>query len=146
MQLLGSSLLAVAALAGGVAAAAGPFPDLTCTAGDAWLTVDYPIAYYKGAVQCGNLFVKADIATRPLVHYYKARADRFYTLLYFSTESGGTVSWPDEPTEGTAHTHWVRGVRFLFVSTRGDRSEESIGPGLAPSSLPFESGSTTRAR
>ena len=92
-----------------LAAASATVPDLACTTGDSALVVEYAIPYYKGSVDCGNLFVKADIATRPLVRFAGARADKTYTLLYFSTESHATLSWPDNVpvAEGDVHNHWV---------------------------------------
>lgn len=85
-------------------------PDLACTTGDAQLVVTYPaLRYYKPTVECGNLFIKSDIATQPLVRFGAAKPGKTYTLLYFSTESEATSSWPDMKVEGDVHNHWIVG-------------------------------------
>ncbi|KAJ1448304.1 hypothetical protein M885DRAFT_539595 [Pelagophyceae sp. CCMP2097] len=79
---------------------------------DADLRISYDqITYYNSVVNCGNLFLKSDIAIEPTVRFPRANPNKTYTLLYISTESDTNPprSWPDVVSDGLVHLHWIVG-------------------------------------
>ena len=118
MRRLGLGLVVVVAAAGPARAAL----DVNCSSE---LVIDYGIPYYSGAVDCGNLFVKADIATVPTVRYGPASGGgKTYTLVYVSTCSHCDRSFPDNSEAGLVHVHYVAAnVAAATLAGDGDVSK-----------------------
>ena len=93
-------LAALAALVLGVEGAL----DVNCSAA---LDIRYDIPYYASKVDCGNLFIKSDVATVPTVTFAPASPAKAYTLVYISTCSHCDKSFPDNSEEGLVHIHYV---------------------------------------
>jgi len=91
------------------------------------LGVDYTsIRYYSGKVDCGNLFLEADIGgginIPPVVTFPKAEAGAYYTLLMIDPDAPDEGSWPDVTKPG-AHApvrHWVIGNLDKKMLHEGD--------------------------
>lgn len=87
-----------------LAASASAKLDVNCSSD---LVISYDIPYYNSVVDCGNLFIKADVAIAPTVKYAPANPKEMYTLVYISSCSHCTKSYPDNPEEGLVHLHYV---------------------------------------
>ncbi|MBB3060913.1 YbhB/YbcL family Raf kinase inhibitor-like protein [Microbulbifer rhizosphaerae] len=67
--------------------------------------------HYSGRVNCGNLFLAADIPDVPLVSFDSAEADKLYTLMMIDPDGDAHGSWPDSvpPGKNAPVRHWIVG-------------------------------------
>ena len=92
--------------------------DVNCSAA---LDIRYDIPYYASKVDCGNLFIKSDVATVPTVTFAPASPAKAYTLVYISTCSHCDKSFPDNSEEGLVHVHYVAAnIDAATLSGSGD--------------------------
>ena len=86
------------------------------------LEVEYThLQYYSGIVNCGNLFLRADIGgginIAPRIVYKDAETDQHYTLIMVDPDAdmafpnGTNASWGDVDAPGPTapHGHWLLG-------------------------------------